>query len=103
MGTTPRTPFVAWGLYRERIGRTVAMEWREMGVVFTHDDGSGGIGHFKSLPCGWNHRIAFRRPEDGPPPLPVARGTPQQPQQPQPTGEPEEPEDEQSLLFGDPE
>jgi hypothetical protein len=84
-------PFIAWGLYRERIGRTLAMEWRELGPVFTNADGSGGFGHFKSLPAaGWNNRFTFRRYGEGPPPLPVLRKS--APQQQQPTGDDDEPE-----------
>jgi hypothetical protein len=91
-----KKPFIAWGLYRERVGRTMAMEWRELGPVLLHSDGSGGFGHFKSIPTGgWNYRFAFRRPEDGPPPLPILRPAPKQ-QQP-----PEEPDDEQPFLGDD--
>jgi hypothetical protein len=99
MGEPTKTPpFLAWGLYRERVGRNMAMEWRELGPVFVNSDGngvSGGFAHFKSIPVGWNHRIAFRRYEDGPPPLPILRPAPKQKQQP--TGEPE---DDQPF-FGD--
>jgi hypothetical protein len=100
MAETPITPpYLAWGLYRERIGRSWAMEWRELGPVFTHADGSGGYGHFKSLPTGgWNHRFTFRRYGEGPPPLPVLRGAPKQQQHQPPT---DEPDDEQPFLSGD--
>ena len=91
-------PFIAWGLYRERIGKTLAMEWRELGPVFTLADGSGGYGHFKSLPsAGWNNRFTFRPYGAGPPPLPVLRKT--APQRQQPTGELDE--DEANSLFAD--
>lgn len=74
------------------------MEWRELGPVSTHDDGSGGYGHFKSLPSGgWNHRFTFRPYGAGPPPLPVIRTAPPQRQQQQPTGEP----DDEQPFFGD--
>ena len=96
MAETPKTPpFLAWGLYRERIGRTIAMEWRELGPVFIHSDGSGGFAHFKCLPCGWNHRVTFRRYGEGSPPLPVLRKAAAKPQPP--------PEDEEpdTLFSGD--
>jgi hypothetical protein len=101
MAETSKTPpFLAWGLYREhRKSGTAAVEWRELGPVFLHSDGSGGIGHFKSIPTGgWNHRFAFRRYGEGPPPLPVTRPAPKQQQQ-QPTGEADD--DEANGLFDD--
>jgi hypothetical protein len=75
MGDTNNpTPFIAWGLWRENRKQGAAMEWRELGPVFVHADGSGGFAHLKSIPTsGWNYRINFRRPGDGPPPLPVLR------------------------------
>ena len=91
-------PFTAWGLWRENRKQGAAMEWRELGPVFVNGDGSGGIGHFKSIPTsGWNYRFAFRRYGEGPPPLPVLRKGPQQ-TPPQP---PIDDEDTVISLFGD--
>jgi hypothetical protein len=81
-------PFIAWGLWRENRKAGAAMEWRELGPVFTNDDGSGGFGHFKSIPTsGWNYRFTFRPYGEGPPPLPVLRPAPKQHQ---PTGDDDE-------------
>jgi hypothetical protein len=94
MADTPKQPppFLAWGLWREQRKAGAAMEWRELGPVFVNEDGSGGKGHFKSIPTsGWNYRFAIRRYEDGPPPLPVLRKAAQQ--QPDADAEPG--------LFGD--
>lgn len=92
-------PYIAWGLWRENNRQGAAMEWRELGPVFTHDDGSGGFGHLKSIPTsGWNYRFTFRPYGAGPPPLPVIRkGAPQRQQQPTDDAA-EEPD---SLFSGD--